>query len=122
MLPRVHKLTASRDFRRVQSRGRRWSGRYVAVRAAPSGGNPSRFGVSVSERVGKAVVRNRVKRRLREAIRAAIAMATGQVDSGWDIVVNAREAAASASFAELAAEVVGGIGNMVSPVEADAQR
>lgn len=55
----------------------------------------SRCGLSVGKRVGKAVVRNRVKRRLREIVRFA------PLKPGWDLVLIARTPSASASFAEL---------------------
>lgn len=62
---------------------------------------PVRIGFSVSKRVGGAVVRNRVKRRLREAVRVRLTSLT----PGWDIVVSARPAAASAPFETLDAEI-----------------
>jgi ribonuclease P protein component len=55
----------------------------------------SRFGFSVSRRVGKAVTRNRVKRRLRAIMREL------PVRAGFDVVAVAQESAASASYDEL---------------------
>jgi ribonuclease P protein component len=55
----------------------------------------SRFGFAVGKRVGGAVVRNRVKRRLRELVRAL-----GPTE-GWDVVIIARPDAASADVARL---------------------
>jgi ribonuclease P protein component len=59
----------------------------------------NRYGFVTSKRVGKAVVRNRVRRRLREGVRA---LATRP---GWDVVISARAAAAQADFHELKAAV-----------------
>ena len=59
----------------------------------------TRVGITVSGRVGKAVVRNRVRRRLREALRARLQ----QLLPGKDVLVSARPASAQASWAELQA-------------------
>lgn len=64
---------------------------------------PARVGFSVSKRVGGAVVRNRVKRRLREAVRVRLT----SFHPGWDIVISARPAAANADYATLDAELGG---------------
>lgn len=62
---------------------------------------PVRVGFSVSKRVGGAVVRNRVKRRLREAVRVRLT----SLPPGWDIVISARPAAATVDHATLDAEL-----------------
>lgn len=54
----------------------------------------SRFGFSVSRRIGKAVVRNKVKRRLREAVRLRMT----HIQSGWDLVFIARNPISDADF------------------------
>lgn len=64
-------------------------------------GAPPRLGVTVSRRVGGAVVRNRVKRRLREWFRTHQAL----IPLGKDLVVIARPAAAMATVCELAREL-----------------
>ncbi len=71
------------------------------MRAIPTVERPSRFGFSVSEKVGCAVVRNKVKRRLREAVRKALTCTRFQGDA----VIVARETAASADFGQLCREV-----------------
>ena len=60
-----------------------------------------RLGVSTSKRLGKAVVRNKVRRRLRELVRARLR----GLRTGWDVVIVARPPAASASFVDLGAAV-----------------
>lgn len=57
-------------------------------------GGPTRLGLTVSRRVGNAVVRNRVKRRLREWFREA----RWELSGTWDIVVIARREAAGLEF------------------------
>lgn len=61
----------------------------------------SRVGLTVSRRVGNAVCRNRVKRWLRESVRAVGAPSGGP----WDLVLIARPEAAEAGFHALRAEV-----------------
>jgi ribonuclease P protein component len=58
-------------------------------------------GFSVSKRVGGSVVRNLVKRRLRESIRRDLS----RLAPGWDIVITARPAAANATYDELRGEL-----------------
>lgn len=88
-------LTRRADFEAVYRKGKSWAGRELVVRVLPNGLDISRSGFAVGRRVGKAVMRNRVKRRLREIIRVA------PLQPGWDIVVIARGAVAQADFAGL---------------------
>ncbi len=101
MLPHRHRLTSRGQFRAVQQRGRKFVGHHIIVRAVGSGNQDSRFGFTVSAKVGGAVIRNRVKRRLREALRSLLP----QVAHSWDLVVIARPSAADTGFQELYAEV-----------------
>jgi ribonuclease P protein component len=61
----------------------------------------SRFGITVSRKVGNSVVRNRVKRQLREGIRCQRAALVGR----WDVVLIANPRAASIPQEVIAAEV-----------------
>lgn len=107
---RAQRLRSSRDFQYVRRRGRSLGGQLLALaysreivgpRAATGQTAPSRIGFSVSKRVGKAVVRNLVKRRLRESIRRDLS----RLAPGWDIVITARPAAAHASYDQLCSEL-----------------
>lgn len=99
---RASRLRSPRDFARVRTSGRRVNGRLLSLGYAPGDPEaPARVGFSVSKRVGGAVVRNRVKRRLREAARHKVL----SLAAGWDIVITARPAAAQASYVALNAEL-----------------
>lgn len=84
-------------FRRLYQRGKSAAGRYVVVYCRKNGLPHNRLGLTVGTKVGHAVVRNRVRRRLREAYR----LSEGQFLSGYDIVIVARTRAASATYQEL---------------------
>lgn len=60
-----------------------------------------RIGLTVPRAIGKAVTRNRIKRRMREALRFELP----EFGPQWDVVVNPRRSALRATFAELQAEV-----------------
>jgi len=103
VLGAANRLKDRADFTTVRERGRRWRGDLLilnALQRAPDG--PSRFGFVVSRRIGKAVVRNRVKRRMRAVIRRHIA----EMARGYDVVFIARPGAGEASFASLADAVL----------------
>ena len=67
-----------------------------------SGRDVTRYGFVVSRRVGPAVIRNRVKRRLREATRALLP----RLEPGWDLAFNARQGAGPATLTELRGAVL----------------
>ena len=96
-MKRQYRLARNGDLRRVRREGRSWSAPLLVLQAVRSDLPYRRLGVVVSKRVGAAVVRNRVRRRLREAARGR----WPEITSGWDIVLIARVPAAGADFWQL---------------------
>ncbi len=92
------RLHRSAEFLRLQRNGVRFQGPHFVVYAGNLAGRPgdeparSRLGVTVSRRIGDAVARNRVKRRVREIFRKAI---RAELPAGTSIVVIARAGAAT---------------------------
>jgi len=95
------RLRKKSEFDGVFERGTTWASELVVLKAVPNGLEHNRYGFITSKRLGKAVVRNRVKRLLREVMR------TTPTKSGWDMVFIARVKAATASYREIEKAVAG---------------
>ena len=87
-------LTKRRDFDSVFKKGKNHSSRHLVIYAMPNSLNFSRFGFAVSKKIGKAVVRNRLKRLLRESLRAL----SKEIPVPCDIVIVARKLAPEGSL------------------------
>ncbi|MGD0764842.1 MAG: ribonuclease P protein component [Dehalococcoidia bacterium] len=92
---REQRLTKSRDFATVYRESRAFSSRLLVVRPKANDLARNRYGFVASRAVGKAVVRNKVRRRLKEAVRSLC------LDKGWDIVIIARRTAGPADYHQL---------------------
>ena len=96
-LQRRHRLKKSAEFQRVRALKQSWAHPLLVLYAAPNGLEITRVGISTSKRIGKAVVRNRVKRLIRESTRKLLPL----LSPGRDLVFVARPNAADASYAEI---------------------
>ncbi|MCL2082270.1 MAG: ribonuclease P protein component [Oscillospiraceae bacterium] len=95
-------LSANRDFRRLYARGRNTAGSCLAVYCARNRLGLIRLGLTVSTKLGGAVQRNRIRRRIKEAYR----LQEGLFVPGYDIVVVARFRAKAAPFSALQGELL----------------
>jgi ribonuclease P protein component len=101
-LPRARRITHRADFQRVRVSGQSIQGRYLVLGylADPALPEPFRLGIITSRRIGGAVVRNRVRRRIRGVIHR-----TGdRIAAPHWLVIVARTAAAGASSEQLEKE------------------
>ena len=102
MLPSAHRLRRSEDFRLAIRQGVRTGRDTIVVHMTREGGDDlARAGLVVSKSIGNAVVRNGVKRRLRNVLRAPIA----EQPPGTLLVVRALPPSGTASFQVLETEV-----------------
>jgi ribonuclease P protein component len=104
VLPADNRLTRPTSFRHAIKAGRRSGARTLVTHLALAEdrlGDRARVGFVVSKAVGNAVVRNRVKRRLRHVARARVSL----LPDGALLVVRAQPPAAAASYEELAADL-----------------
>ncbi|AOY82096.1 ribonuclease P protein component [Moorena producens JHB] len=120
-LPQANRLKHWRDFKTVYRWGIRRSGRYLTLRglqqstiapiaketiapekSLPDNHHPSRLGISISQKVSKkAVVRNRIKRQIRAALRQLLP----RLSPGWKLVVIVKPEARECEYAQLLREL-----------------
>ena len=111
--PRTSRLTTRDEFTRVQRTGRRVGTPHMTLFALPNSHDRSRLGLVASRRVGPAVVRNRMKRRLRELFRRHTVLSSSlQTSRRFDVVIVARSGLASVAFSAVEAEFASAIGRL----------
>lgn len=96
-MQRKFRLTRSTDFKRVRRTGKSYAHPLVVLVAQASELSRARVGVTAGRTVGSAVLRNRSKRLLREAMRPLLPI----LPPGWDIILIARPALPLSSLSEI---------------------
>jgi ribonuclease P protein component len=90
-------LKKNYEFRRLYTKGKSCVTPLMVVYCRPNGGDENRVGYTVSNKLGHAVTRNRIRRRLREIYR----LNSAKLAPGLDIVVVARSRSSEAEYAQL---------------------
>ncbi len=96
MLPERYRLKNNRSFNYIYRKGKSIGGRYSVLLFTEARGSLM-VGFSVSKKVGGSVVRNLVKRRMREAVRTFLP----ELKSGYHLIFVARSGIVSANFQEI---------------------
>ena len=93
-MKRNFRLTQARDFIRIKNDGKSKHHKLVVLAYIPNDLDYSRMACVTSKALGNAVMRNLVKRRMK----TCVANSWSKIKSGWDLVLYARSAGASASY------------------------
>ena len=96
-MKRKYRLRRNSDFQRVRQVGKSYASPIMVLAFLRNELEHSRFGFVVNKRLGKAVRRNKIKRRMREATRLKMS----QIKPGFDIVIIARKQINQASYLEI---------------------
>lgn len=100
--PRCNRIVRTSDYRAIYSQGRKIHTEKFVLFGQVNAFQRHRLGITVSRKVGGAVVRNRVKRLFREIFRKS----SLEIPNHFDLVVNAKRGCAEASYSELCAEFI----------------
>jgi ribonuclease P protein component len=95
-----NRLKDSKRFAEIFDTRQVWMDSFLVLKASQSYSERSRYGMVASRKVGKAVVRNTLKRRMREVMRNL------EVKPGWDIVFVLRKRRVMASYHQLTSSVI----------------
>ncbi len=100
--PRDARIVRKADFDAVYRNGKRRSSSHFTVFLKANDLPQSRFGFSIKRALGGAVVRNRIRRRVREVVR----LHRREISAGWDFVIHPKANVENAAFAALESDLV----------------
>lgn len=103
MLNSQHRLRDNEDFQKAFEKGKSVANRQYVIYMLPNDDQDGlRVGLSVSKKIGKAVVRNRVKRLIREAIRSLLP----EIQWKGDLIIIARKPLAELEYKDVLSTLV----------------
>ena len=91
------KLTQNKEFRVVYRKGKSYSNELLVLYVYKTKNDYTRFGISVSKKVGKSVVRNRVKRLIKESYR----LNCHKIKKGYDLIFIARTLSSNKNYTSI---------------------
>ncbi len=106
--PREARLVRRSEYDAVYRAGKRRSSSHFTIFVRPNELPLSRFGFSIKKALGGAVVRNRIRRRLREMVRCH----RQEIPAGWDFVMHPKSSVAKASLPLLAEDLLRVVKNL----------
>ena len=106
--PREARLLRRVDFDLVYRGGKRLASTHFTVFVRANELGQSRFGFSIKKALGGAVVRNRIRRRLREMVR----LHRQEIPTGWDMVIHPKGSVGKAPFAVVTADLLRVLGKL----------
>lgn len=118
MLAQQHRMRAKAQFTATTRSGVRTGRRNLVLYTAKTGQEPTQIGFIVSKAVGNAVTRNKAKRRLREAISPFLA----QAPQGYQLVIRALPASASASYQQLEEDLTSALASNLKKLQAESRK
>ncbi|MGM0420031.1 MAG: ribonuclease P protein component [Bacillota bacterium] len=95
----MESLKKNNQFRKVYQQGKSKASKYLVVYWLNNNLSYNRYGISISKKVGKAVIRNKLKRRLKEILRNW--EHSYEIKRGYDIIIIARKPVISLEFQDL---------------------
>ena len=101
MLKRINRLKKRYQFNYVYKSGEHFSGEHIVLYTATSKTKNIKIGLAVTKKVGHAVVRNKIRRRLREIIKKELP----NLKQNYNIIIIARDNVTEASFEQLSLEL-----------------
>jgi ribonuclease P protein component len=100
--PREHRITGSREFRAIYNAGLKVDSASFVLFGRANNLDHHRLGLTVTRRIGGAVIRNRIKRLFREIFRKS----SGEIPHHFDLIVNAKRKCNNVAFERLRNEFI----------------
>lgn len=97
MIKKDERLKNNRDFRKVYNLGKSYGNKFLVLFLIKNNLSYNRVGFSISKKLGNSVVRNKVKRRIKEAYR----LNKNDIKTGYDIILLARVNAKNVGYKEI---------------------